>query len=158
MLCLWYHSLLYVISYIWYHITMISYIWYHIHKLWYHRCFTACIYSIVYHTSDIVGIDYDIINTDLWYHSYMVSHVYHIKYLGCYIIGRDCDITVVMSLLFANIRISCNIMYQISYVILDVKCESQYPFVQAIKSGTALKAVLTGRRLGEEETETILMS
>ena len=88
----------------------------------------------------------------------MVSYVYHIKYLGCYIIGRDCDITVVMSLLFANIRISCNIIYQISYVILDVKCESQYPFVQAIKSGTALKAVPTGRRLGEEETETILMS
>ena len=24
-----------------------------------------CIYSIVYHTSDIVGVNYDIINTDL---------------------------------------------------------------------------------------------
>ena len=71
---------------------------------------------------------------------------------------HSCDITVVISQLFANIKISCNIIHQISYVILDVKCESQYPFVQAIKSGTALKAVQTGKRLGEEETETILMS
>ena len=121
MLCLWYHSLLYVISYIWYHITMISYIWYHIHKLWYHRYFTACIYSMVYHTSDIVGVDYDIINTDLWYHSYMVSYVYHIKYLGCYIIGRDCDITVVISQLpISEFHVKSYIKYHMWYWMSNV--------------------------------------
>ena len=79
----------------------------------------------------------------------MVSYVYQLKYLGCYIIGRDCDIAVVISQLFANTRISCKIIYQISYVILHVKCESQYPFVQATKSGAALKAVPTGRSVSE---------
>jgi hypothetical protein len=42
---------------------------------------------------------------------------------------------------FTNIGISCDIIYQISYVILDVKYETQYPLVQATKSGAALKAV-----------------
>jgi hypothetical protein len=55
----------------------------------------------------------------------------------------------VISQLFAIIRISCNIMYQRSYVILDVKCESQYPLVQATKSGAALKVVPTGRSISE---------
>ena len=61
-----------------------------------------------------------------------------------------------ISQLFANIRISCNIIHQISYVILDVKCESQCPLVQETKSGAALKAEVF-LRLGAEETETILM-
>jgi hypothetical protein len=59
-------------------------------------------------------------------------------------IGRDCDITVVR-----QSRISCNNIYQISCVILDVKCESQYPLVQATKSGAALKAVPTCRSVSE---------
>jgi hypothetical protein len=42
---------------------------------------------------------------------------------------------------FTNIGISCDIIYWISHVILDVKCETQYPSVQATKSGAALKAV-----------------
>jgi hypothetical protein len=58
----------------------------------------------------------------------------------------------VISHLFANIRISCKIIYQISYVILDVKCESQYPLVQATESGAALKAVPT--RTGRSVSET----
>jgi hypothetical protein len=45
-----------------------------------------------------------------------------------------------------NIRMACDIIYHISHVILDVKCESQYPSVQATvthlaDSGAALKAV-----------------
>ena len=32
---------------------------------------------------------------------------------------------------FTNIRISYDITYEVSHVILDVKCESQYPTVQA---------------------------
>jgi hypothetical protein len=50
----------------------------------------------------------------------------------------------VISQSFTNIGISCDIIYEISHVILDVKCESQYPSVQATvtKSGAALKAVL----------------
>ncbi len=42
---------------------------------------------------------------------------------------------------FTNNRISCDIICWISHVILDVKCESQYPSFQAYKSGAELKAV-----------------
>ena len=52
-------------------------------------------------------------------------------------------------------------MYQISYVILDVKCESQYPLVQATNlalHSSLFRLAEVFLRLGEEETETILMS
>ena len=71
---------------------MISQLWYHIHKLWYHRRFTVCIYSILYHTYDIVGVDYDIIHTDLWYHSYIVTMLYHVyDIMGHYVWYHMCN-------------------------------------------------------------------
>ena len=88
----------------------------HMHKLWYHRRFTLWVYSIVYHTSNILGVDYDIINTDLWYHSCRVSYIYHIKYLRCYIIRKHYDITAVHQ--YRNLM-----WYHILNIICDIGCQ-----------------------------------
>jgi hypothetical protein len=73
----------------------------------------------------------------------MASYIFHIKSLRCYIIGKYYDIIDVQVGLAVQVEIgiSCDIIYRISHVILDVKCETHYPSVQAIKSGVALKAV-----------------
>jgi hypothetical protein len=46
---------------------------------------------------------------------------------------------------FTNIGISCDIIKFLSHVILDVKCESQYPSVQAIVTNLALRSRLFRR-------------
>jgi hypothetical protein len=69
----------------------------------------------------------------------MVSYKYHVKYLRCHIIGKHHDITVMHQ--YQNLMWYHRFTFNISHVILDVRCESQQPLVHATKSGTALNAV-----------------
>ena len=125
--------------------------------LWYHRCFTSCIYSMVYHTSDIVGVDYDIINTDLWYHSYMVSYVYQLKYLGCYIIGRDLWYHSCLPISESHVisYTKYHMWHWMSNVKLSTPLSKQLNLALHSRLFRQAEVFL---RLGEEETETILMS